>query len=748
MDIGYLINILLRRKWLLLTVVLVTAVATWNLITRLPYVYKSKAIISTGIIDYKGVSLQKDNPFIQKFQIESSFNGLMEKMKSRNSIKLLTEKLLIHDLQLAEPVEKPFRTPDPKKLRLSEHDMDDLVLKLKTSLTDSASVKRPTLEITNDKLAAAFGYDYETLLKKLEIKRIGETDYLSIEYKSEKPELSYFVVSTFINEFFQLHEDDLSAKEKQVLGFQTRQLQSRRAELDSIIGVINRYKDTNQLVDVSKQRESIVGHIKELELKLEEQRQLIPALRGQINILNNEILKYNRELGKFISGNIHFSEEYEEIDKRIKQLQDQYVDLLANGKSTAAIEKRIEALREEQSRYIGRSISTIDAKARDKIDEQVRGWIKESLEKQLSLELAESAYSSYQKEIINRQSKADQLLKNDNALATLEAEKERIEREYHRVRAEYDEAKLFAEGSENPLSIIEPAIRSDEPEPKHRTVFALFAGVASGSITAIILFLLAFIDTSIQSPSQFMRVTGLPLLGYVNQVRVKSMHLDHLFTHIQKKRDLEVFKENIRKLRTAIEGSGAKSFLFVSPKSQEGKSFLIVLLAYSLGLNNKRVLLIDTNFKNNTLSGFKTKSFIEITTEEHKGGMLRGLKGTASPVLPPGTTNDKQDANLKNIDIVGNKGGNQSPSEILAGKDFQRVIEKYKKQYDFVFMEAAAMNDYSDARELMPFADKVVGVFSSQTPIGSPDKETIELLRNTNGKILGGILNNVDLKNI
>ena len=47
---------------------------------------------------------------------------------------------------------------------------------------------------------------------------------------------------------------------------------------------------------------------------------------------------------------------------------------------------------------------------------------------------------------------------------------------------------------------------------------------------------------------------------------------------------------------TAIENSGAKSFLFISPKEGEGKSFLIVLLAYALSLNNRKVLIIDTNF--------------------------------------------------------------------------------------------------------------------------------------------------------
>jgi hypothetical protein len=61
MDFGYLLNILLRRKWLLLSVVLFSSIATWFFIGSLPDVYKAQAVISTGIIDYKGVSLQKQH---------------------------------------------------------------------------------------------------------------------------------------------------------------------------------------------------------------------------------------------------------------------------------------------------------------------------------------------------------------------------------------------------------------------------------------------------------------------------------------------------------------------------------------------------------------------------------------------------------------------------------------------------------------------------------------------------------------
>ena len=746
MDLGYLINVLLKRKWLLLSVILLASTATWFFIGKLPSAYKSKAVISTGIIDYKGVSVQSEDPFIQQFQIESSFNSLIEKMKGRTSIKMLTDTLLLHDLQANKTNERAFREPDAEEVGLTEAELNNVVLKLKASFKDSMLNTKPQTELSNNRLAEAYDYDFEAIWKKLDIKRIGETDYLSVEFESESPELSFFVVNTFVKKFFEMHEGDLSYKEDKALKFAKEQFNDRKLELDSITSLIENYKNDNGLVDVTSQREGVVTHIKDLEIKLEEARLQIPSLEMNIASLEKQVMHYRKELGPDYSNNILYRSDINELDNEIKKLQDKRVEEFANGRNTAALDKRIEGLRKKQSDLIQKDIP-VDKDLKAKLGDQAIQLLKDKIQKELDLELAKQSFTSYQREINRLNGKATSLTINDNKLASLEAEKERIDKEYTSARDNYEAAKKYKEGSENPLSVIENAEYPFEPESKHRAVFAAFAGVAGGSIASIILFLLAFIDSSLQSPSQFQRITKLPLLGHVNKVKVRNMNLHNLFLSMHNKPELEVFKENIRKIRTAIEGSEAKCILFTSPKPQEGKSFLIVLLAYALSLNDKKILIIDTNFKNNTLSGYKTKSFFEISTDglEQKTGL--SIENGHGQLSSPETA-AANDATLKSIDIVANKGGSQSPAEVLAGKNFKKVIEQYSKKYDFIFMEAAAMNKFSDARELMPFADKVITVMSAESPIGNEDKDTLEFLRGLNGKMLGGILNMVDLKNI
>jgi Mrp family chromosome partitioning ATPase len=204
---------------------------------------------------------------------------------------------------------------------------------------------------------------------------------------------------------------------------------------------------------------------------------------------------------------------------------------------------------------------------------------------------------------------------------------------------------------------------------------------------------------------------------------------------------LENFKESLSKLRYVFEESNASTFLITSTKEGEGKTFLILTLAYVLTLKNKKILLIDTNFKNNTLT--------KMSNEKIQDNLLHTrLIGENNLADQFEAKKIKNMSNLDNVDIIGNRGTSHSPSEFFAGRDFQNFINDLKDNYDYIFMEGASLNKYSDTRELVKFADKVVAVFSAESEIKDVDKESIDHLLSTEDKFLGSILNKIDIKNM
>jgi Mrp family chromosome partitioning ATPase len=96
---------------------------------------------------------------------------------------------------------------------------------------------------------------------------------------------------------------------------------------------------------------------------------------------------------------------------------------------------------------------------------------------------------------------------------------------------------------------------------------------------------------------------------------------------------------------------------------------------------------------------------------------------------------------------VGNSGGgHESPAEILSGRDFGTLITTLSDSFDYVLLEGAAMNEYSDTKELIKYSDKVVAVFSADSSVKQLDRESIQYFKSLGKKFGGSVLNRVDTK--
>jgi polysaccharide biosynthesis transport protein len=297
-------------------------------------------------------------------------------------------------------------------------------------------------------------------------------------------------------------------------------------------------------------------------------------------------------------------------------------------------------------------------------------------------------------------------------------------------------ADLNKKSVENPLKVIEYPIMPLKAESSKRAMLSSFAAIATGTLTLLFMFFMSYFESSPSSPQLLKRLTGLKTIGILNTLSNKSNNnLNQLFANYTDNKEAEYFKESIRRIRTEIEHSESKSFLFASPKEQEGKSLIVATLAHVFMMKNAKVLIIDTNFKNNTLTQLSN------TASQSQSLNTQGIATFKSSDLG-------FQINLDKIDIIGNKGGHNSPSELLAGVDFKKKLEKLSLTYDYIFFEAAALNKYSDARELLDYVDKIIMVLDAKNKISRTDNEAITFAKNSGTKLLGAILNKVDLKNI
>lgn len=727
MEVRYFFQTLFRRKWLLLAVMLISGAATYFLVKQLPQKYKSSATLATGFVDYKGILVDRENVFIQQFQIDGKFNNLIEYIKSRPSVKLLSKSLLAHDLTSEN---KPFRTPDLDDLKITQADINRFAAQLKEEEADFTDPLHPMfITLESREIEKAYKYDYETIIENLQVVRVGDTDFLRIEFTCEDPKLAHYAVKTYIDEFLKNYYKEQGGTEEGSVKFYSRLVDAKKNYLDSLKSRLDAYNKNQSLVNLEDQGKATVSLLKDLEYEYEQARKNINGYKSAISNLDEETSRYHGEVKiTNFTSNVYAKTDIQEINKQISALNEVYLD---SGFKDTRTKKEIEDLKKKRE-DLTKKYALIPRTKDDALSVEATQWVKERVKLENDLYVTQSSVSSLKNAIEEQKRRKNSLVNANSFVGSLVQDVNIAYQEYKEATAKLSEAELKYQSKEKPLRVIEAAILPDKPEDSDAIILALFASIACATLFTLLLFLLAYFDSSLNNALQFKKFTKLPLLGIINEISLDKTDLNQVFTMNGENKGIAFFKESLRKIRHTIESSGKKVFLFVSPKEQEGKSFLIASLAYSLGIKNKKVLIIDTNFKNNTLTHI-SKEYLA----QHGADALPTIDKKFSFF-----------ANLPNVDVIGNKNTTLSPSEVMSATDFKKRLAEYAEDYDFIFLEGAAMNKYSDTQELAPYAEMIIPVFNAHYTIKANDDESLQYLQHLNGKLIGAVLNKADLKNL
>jgi polysaccharide biosynthesis transport protein len=735
MEFRFFLRELNKRKWWLLTLIMSAAVATYFLAGKLPKSYKSSAQLATGIVDYKSIRVGEQNAFVQEYEIQSKFSNLIEYMKSRQSMNNLTSSLMLHDLKDRKA---SFRQLKSDKIIVSQAKIDKYLAAL-TQRGDTLGLLPNDLDNlqTATVLEKALGYDYETLSKEIDIKRVGESELIKIEYKCEHPQLAYFVVKNFCDEFLRYFYSREKTTDTKSVDFYQKLVNDKKIALDSLTKATYDYSRNNGVVAIVQESEQIVIQLKDLEMARDEaEKKRVGAEKTLISIGGDKDNFAQYEESGY-SDAVATNSDYIRITEQINQLSQQ---VYAKGTKNQKIQDQIDQLILQRG-----NISKAVAVNRRPENDRRTSNERELYNKWVTAK-AEASGSGEAVKVLNRRieelkSKKAKLVDNNAELKKITQQTEVVEKEYQYAVERLNQADVKNESArqERPMEIRTPPLPPTEPEKSNRAILSAFAGVASGSLGVVFLFLGAFFNARLGSPMQFRKLVGLPLLGILNQLSNSNLaNFNRFFDQNTKRREAEYFKESLRKVRQAMENTNQKVFLFTSLNHQEGKSFVIAALSYALTLKEKKVLIIDTNFKNNTLTGLAAQQDAQTSLVSTNGDTATVANGTKLGFH----------ISLPSVDIIGNRGGFRSPSELLAGVDLRKRLDTFRQQYDFIFMEAAAMNHYSDCRELFDFADYVIPVFDAKHQMGANDEDALQFLREAGDKVLGSVLNKADLRQI
>ena len=194
--------------------------------------------------------------------------------------------------------------------------------------------------------------------------------------------------------------------------------------------------------------------------------------------------------------------------------------------------------------------------------------------------------------------------------------------------------------------------------------------------------------------------------------------------------------EAYRTLRTNVQftsvDSETKKIMVTSSGPREGKSSTVANLAVSIAQAGKSVLVVDADMRNPT---------------QHKlFGLDNGQGLSVSLAQDLDFRSYIQDTAVPGVSVLTGGPVPPNPAELVGSKRMKRLIEAVSKEYDMVLFDSPPIVAVTDAAILAQEVDGVILVLASGEVNKDYAQRAKELLDKVGAKILGAVLNKVDLK--
>jgi capsular exopolysaccharide synthesis family protein len=279
----------------------------------------------------------------------------------------------------------------------------------------------------------------------------------------------------------------------------------------------------------------------------------------------------------------------------------------------------------------------------------------------------------------------------------------------------------------------------------------LEVSLSLGLIGGIVLtFLVEALDTTVRTPDETQALLGLPSLGLIPHSNAlksagvsrslrsvsSSLTSHNASTLIAQSRPNSDIAESFRSLRTSILLSSAVKrpnvILFTSPMPQEGKTTTCVNMAIVLAQRGGRVLLVDADVRRPSMH-----SIFGLSNVVGLSSVLADLEDIESAV--------QQCHSIPNLFVLTAGPTPPHPAELLGSERMQQLLERFRTEYDQVILDSSPINLVTDPAVLSPHTDAVLLVVRAGMTSKNALRHARDHLLQINAPLRGVVVNDARL---
>lgn len=262
-------------------------------------------------------------------------------------------------------------------------------------------------------------------------------------------------------------------------------------------------------------------------------------------------------------------------------------------------------------------------------------------------------------------------------------------------------------------------------------------------LAVLVILLIDFFDNTVKDTAELTEKYKKPIIGEIQSIGKKEKKKEIGTTANRKKKVLYNNKdipfsvlESYKGIRSAlnfiISANDNKVVSITSSNPAEGKSVTISNIAYAMSETEKKILLIDADMRKPV---------------QHKLYNLSNKIGLSN-VLTDEKLLDKaiHKSVTGNLDILTAGTIPPNPSELLASKKMEELLEKLKKEYDIILIDCSPINVVSDISGMANLIAGAIIVVRYGVTTFAEVEDAQKQLELANCNVLGFVLNDVQHK--
>jgi succinoglycan biosynthesis transport protein ExoP len=707
MELPKFIKLLKKRKYVLLGVPLFAIGITYFLVRKMPDAYASKATMATGLVDQSEQFVLDDSKNNdQESKINQQFSNIMQMMQLKRVLEQVSYRLIIHDLSKDTPYVKDNKLFKELNKDAKAHALATFTelyrnnQSLNINIADHRGLK---------KVLESMGYDDQTLKKKLVIYRSNNSDYVNIEYESPSAELSATICNVECEESIKYYSEIVKKGRQEAVNFLDSILKQKKAVMDNYMSLLKNYKINNRVLNLNEQAKSFYGLLADFETKIELTEKDIASYKGAIENID---AKFNPKERKYMEGALtSIQQEIVHTKDILKQLNDDYITSNFSPKYKAKVDSMSAVLtfqiNQANDKYIHNPLAVKQNLALEKVKLEI------------GLDIAKYSLNTLQQELAKLNLRFDKLVPHEAVIQSYEQSIDFASKEYIEILKKYNQTAL-----ESTLSIHLKQIEKALPGPKlasKKMLLMILAGLVSFILCLVVFFVLFYLDDSIGTVKELANKTDITALGYLPLLHHSMLNLQALWD--DKSQGSLYYKNRLRDIRYEVDTEiGDHQLLLVtSMKNGEGKTIFTLSLAYAYSIISKKILVIDGNFTNASITDIAKPAYY---LEDYLSGKITATNFATGNA----------------VDIIGTYGTDVSLIELSDEKNITEKLAALNAHYDIVLIEIPALENLNKAKEWIAFGDKVVSVFQAHQTITPVTQQFVNYFISLQPKFIGWVL--------